>query len=244
MIRSMRLKKAVAGLLAGGLLSMTACQGDDAPEIVKAAPPIPDVVDDDGTTTGYLYYAGNEYHEQKMETLLANPGVDRAIMYFAAIGFVLSPSSSFTVEGNEGGLAASATFIAMNGTDESAGQSVSLACVESGGEFHIAPAVYSAAPPPGESDWAPVGDGIWTRDVDVGDINLSAQRFDRWSWSYFRDCVTVRIPGIAAGCTVTCLMVPAFWHCFLVCTVSQSVGATVGCIIRTFRYGGTDKKWQ
>jgi hypothetical protein len=245
-IRSMRFKRPVARLLVCGLLWMTACTGDDAPDVMQAAAPPsnPDVVETDGTFAGYLYYAGNAHHERKMEALLARPDVGRTVARFAEAGFELSRQSSFTVEGTDGEMTASATFVAMDGTGGNADRSVTIACFHSGRDFRIAPLVYSTTPPPGERGWERIGDGGWIRTVGPEDIELSAQRFDRWSWSYFLECMSIRVPSIAAGCAFSCIMTPTFAHCFLICTATQAAGATVGCIIETFKYGGTDKKWQ
>ena len=64
MFRSIRFRRTAVGFLVSSLLVTFACQGDDAPGIVKAPGPAPspDIVDDDGTTKGYMYFAGNAYN--------------------------------------------------------------------------------------------------------------------------------------------------------------------------------------
>ena len=245
MFRSIRFRRTVAGFLVSSLLATFACQGDDAPGIVEAPGPAPspDIVDDDGTTKAYMYFAGNAYHSNKMKPLLARPEVAAMISAFAARGYELSSENSFTVEGTDGETAVSATFVGMIGSGEKSDRSLTIVCCESGGEFGISPVVFSTSPAKNEVGWRQIGDVAWYRTLPAGDsIGLSEQRIDWPAWGEFWDCIVTRMPGAALGCAVGCVMIPGFAQCLFICVAGQSLSTTVGCLIAATLNGGKKAK--
>jgi hypothetical protein len=244
-IRSIRLRRTVAGLLVSSLLVTFACQGDDAPDIVEAPGPAPspDIVDDDGTAKGYMYYAGNAYHANRMEPLLARPDVAAMISAFTAGGYELSSENSFTVEGTDGETVVSATFVGMIGSGAKSDRSLTIVCYESGGEFGISPVVFSTSPAKNEVGWRQISDDAWYRTLSAGDnIGLSEQRVDWSTWDEFWDCMMTRMPGAAIGCAVGCVLIPGFAQCVFVCVAGQSLSTTVGCLITAILTGGKKAK--
>lgn len=247
MFCSLLLRRIVVGLLVSSLLSMLACQGDPSPEIVSAESPpaTPDTDDIDDSTRGSIYTAGSAYHETRLNALMNQADVSTTVASFDAIGYEFSGENSFTIEAANDDLALSATFIAMLGRERSANRSVTVACFESGDEFGIVPAVFSAHPPKNEGGWIQVTDGIWIQDAIPAEIKLSSQRFlEQWSWDYFLNCMARQAPGVAVGCTLTCVGVPGFVHCYLICVAGQALAVTVQCLIDTYFYSRSIPKEQ
>jgi len=222
---------------------MFACQKHESVEGVSTdPPPEPDVVVDDGKNEGYAYLAGNPFHERRMDELTGMANVLATVNSLRYRGFELSPENSFTMCGVADDASVTVTFIALAGGGERAGQSATLACYDSGGELRVSSIVSSANPPDNADAWQLAGDPAWYRVGGGEDISLSPERVDWWDWQYFQNCVVSRAPAAAAGCALTCLTVPGYFHCFMVCVAGQSLAAAIGCIVEMYFGAGKDKK--
>lgn len=242
MFRSKVFKKMVAGAVVVCVFAVVACENHDGVDVAAPEPmPVPDVVDDGGTTKGYAYLPGNPFHDGRLERLLDRPDVSATVDALAARGLRLSPDKSITITGTNAEGAVWVTFIALDGGERSA----IIACYGSGDRFGISPVEFALDEPPDESGWQPfVGKG-WYSVPEIGRAHRSSQRwepFDWWDWGFFGACLVRRAPKASAVCALQCLMVPGYWHCFLVCTVSEALGATIACILNMYQWGGNEIK--
>jgi hypothetical protein len=240
MFRSMVFRKSVAGVLAVCVLAMVACEQHEAVDVAAPEPePVADVVDQFGTTEGYAYFPGNPFHEARFDGLIHRPDVAVVVNGLAARGLRVAPDKSMTIRGaNEDG-AVWVTFIALDGGERSA----MIACYGTDDRVGIAPIEFALSRPPNETGWKPfVGNG-WYTIPPVGPTRRSPQRWeptDWWDWDFFGDCLARRAPEASAVCGFSCMMVPGFWQCFLVCTVAEAVGATIACILAMYTWGGNE----
>jgi hypothetical protein len=242
MFRSRIFNRGVVAVLGLCTLAMAACDREEALDVpVPERAPVPDIVDEGAATAGYAFLPGNPFHDKKMEVLLDRPDVSALVDAFAGRGMRLSPGNSITVTGGDGHTGVWATLIALDGGERSA----IIACYGSGDRFGLAPVEFALDSPPGGDEWKPfVGKG-WYSEPEFGRIPRSSQRwepFEWWDWGFFGRCLAERAPVASATCALECVWVPGYWHCFLYCSVAKALGATVGCIMDMYRWGGNEFK--
>ena len=241
-MRSKIFNRTVAAVTAMCVLALVACnKHDDLDVAAPEAQPVADVVDEGDGTLSYAYLPGNPYHEGRMARLMDRPDVAATIEAFSARGLRLSRSESITLRGIRKEGSVFVTFVALDGGERSG----IIACYGSGDRFGISPVEFSLNEPSDPSGWRPfVGSG-WYSVPEIDGAPRSPQRwepFEWWDWGFFGRCLLQRAPEASALCAVQCIMVPGYWHCFMMCTAAEALGATISCILDMYQWGGNEIK--
>lgn len=245
MLRSTVLRKVIAGILILSVSGMAACDKHDAgPVTTPDPPPAPDIIDDGGDVKSSAWLAGNPWHERRLTELLGRPEVSEEVAALRWRGFELSPAESFTLAGGDASTHVSVTFIALRAApgDDSPDRSATIACYSAGGGGGVSSIETTTSPARSSGGWQLLNDPVWFRATGPDRTDASATRVDWWDWGFLADCLVSRAPAAAGGCSISCIIAPGYWHCFLMCMGAQSVGATIACIVQMYQSGRTVKK--
>lgn len=229
-------------VLTACLLTAIACDPDPTGDV--AAPvSAPDGVERPGVATGAAFPPGDPVHDDQMEALLARPDVAAVVDAYQSLGLRLAPDRSVTLRGGDGERSVWVTLIGFDGGEHPA----MIACYGSGERFGLSPVRFATDKPAGEKGWKPfVGSG-WYAAPDVGPLPRCQQRwepFEWWDWGFFGRCIAERAPEASAVCALQCVWVPGYWQCFMVCTASKAVSATIACILQMYQWGGNEIKGE
>ncbi len=238
MIRSKVFTRVIAGLLILSVSGMMACDKHDAGPVTTAdPPPEPDIIDDGGDTKASAWLAGNPWHEKRLEELLARPGVSAEVAALGWLGFELSPAESFTLTGGDASTEVSVTFITLRAPSggDLADRTATIACYSAGDGSGLSSIETTTSPVRSGGGWRVLSDPVWYRATGPDRTDTSAMRVDWWDWGFLVDCLFTRAPAAAGGCAISCVVVPGYWHCFLICVGTQSLTATIACMTQMYQ---------
>jgi hypothetical protein len=187
--------------------------------------------------TTKFYDSSNPYTKEVLAKLGKNPAVQAELRRFGASGFVLSPTSSFVIEGdNRTGRHLEMAVLSL-GNPAVPQDAIYLFCVGGAAATEIGSVRLTLDPTVSRKDgYEKISDGVWMALVEspASLVDSNPRPQNSWNWKRWLKCLGDGVANGASQCTIVCSWIPyppGYWKCVVVCTAVRTAATLIGCSI-------------